>query len=202
MFSHKEEGYEMKRKHCKSVLSGALALVLCLSMLPVSAFAAGSLDHFKRTEEYQAGKFTDVASSAWYAESVETAFELDLVKGSSGTTFTPSGSITLGSVLALACRLHSIYNTGTSDFVQGEPWYQVYVDYAVKNGIITQGQYTNYNAAATRRQCAGILGKALPEEALPAIRAHFEEDTALLIKASHAMDFGWLVRQLSTVNDD
>lgn len=159
----------MKRKHCKSVLSGALALVLCLSMLPVSAFAAGSLDHFKRTEEYQTGKFTDVASSAWYAESVETAFELDLVKGSSGTTFTPSGSITLGSVLALACRLHSIYNTGTSDFVQGEPWYQVYVDYAVKNGIITQGQYTNYNAAATRRQCAGILGKALPEEALPAI---------------------------------
>lgn len=159
----------MKRQYCRSVLSAALALILCLGLLPVSAFAAGSLDYFKRVEDYPAGKFTDVASSAWYAESVETAYELDLVKGSSGTTFTPGGSITLGSVLALACRLHSIYNTGASDFVQGDPWYQVYVDYAVKNGIITQGQYTNYNAPATRRQCAGILGRALPEDALPAI---------------------------------
>ena len=159
----------MEQKHGRAVLSLALALVLCLGLLPGSAAAAGSLEHFKRTQTYQTGKFTDVASSAWYAESVETAFELDLVKGSSGTTFTPSGSITLGSVLALACRLHSIYHTGTSDFVQGEPWYQVYVDYAAANGIITQGQYADYNAAATRRQCAGILGKALPEEALPAI---------------------------------
>ena len=167
----------MKRQHCKSILSAALALILCLGLLPVSAFAAGSLDHFKRVEDYPAGKFTDVASSAWYAGSVETAYELDLVKGSSGTTFTPSGSITLGSVLALACRLHSIYNTGTSDFVQGDPWYQVYVDYAAKNGIITQGQYTNYNAPATRRQCAGILGRALPKEALPAINTI--EDGAL-----------------------
>jgi len=35
------------------------------------------------------------------------------------------------------------------------------------------------------------------EEALPFIRTQFTEDTAMLIKASHAMRFGWLVEQLS-----
>ena len=35
------------------------------------------------------------------------------------------------------------------------------------------------------------------EEALPAIRRHFEEDTAVLVKASHAMNFGALVAGLS-----
>jgi len=35
------------------------------------------------------------------------------------------------------------------------------------------------------------------EEALPVIRADFTGNTAMLIKASHAMQFGWLVEQLS-----
>lgn len=38
---------------------------------------------------------------------------------------------------------------------------------------------------------------ATKEEALPALREHFTEDTVMLIKASHAMEFDWLVEQLS-----
>ena len=75
----------------------------------------------------------------------------------------------MGSAIALACRLHSIYNTGAANFVQGDPWYQVYVDYAVSNGIITAGQFSDYNANATRRQFAAILAKALPSAELTAI---------------------------------
>ena len=95
-----------------------------------------------------------------------TAYELDLVKGVSDSRFNPSGNMTIAATVALACRLHSIYHTGTAEFVQGSPWYQVYVDYAVKNGIIRQNQFTNYNANATRRQFAAILAHALPETAL------------------------------------
>ena len=42
---------------------------------------------------------------------------------------------------------------------------------------------------------------ATKEEALPEIREQFGERTAMLIKASHAMHFGWLVEQLCSTND-
>lgn len=151
----------------KKTLSMLLALALLLAMVPTVALAAGAgLGNFQKTETYPSGRFTDVPEQAWYAETVKTAYELDLVKGVSDTTFNPSGNITVAATLALACRIHSIYQTGEADFVQGSPWYQVYVDYAVKNGIITANQFTNYNAAATRRQFAAILAKALPASAL------------------------------------
>ena len=156
----------MKRKKVISMLAAG---ALCLSLLPGAAFAAESMNNFKTGRTYADGQFTDVSPGSWYAGSVESAYELGLVSGTSQTTFDPNGSITVGSALALACRLHSIYYTGTADFVQGSPWYQVYVDYAVENGIIADGRYSDYNAAATRRQFAAILAKALPGSALTAI---------------------------------
>ena len=81
----------------------------------------------------------------------------------------PAGAAQTAETLALAARLHSIYHTGEAAFTQGSPWYQVYVDYAVENGIIAANSYSDYNAAATRSQFAAILAKALPEEALEAV---------------------------------
>ena len=143
----------------------ALALALVLSLLPNTALAAGDMGNFQRSQAYTAGQFTDVAQGEWYAESVKTAYELGLVKGSSDTTFAPGGSITVAATLALACRLHSIYETGAASFTQGDPWYQVYVDYAQQKGIFSAGAGVDFNAA-TRRQFASILAKALPAEAL------------------------------------
>ena len=40
---------------------------------------------------------------------------------------------------------------------------------------------------------------ATKEEALGAVRGHFAENSAMLIKASHAMNFGWLVEQLKSL---
>ena len=153
----------------KKICAGALALVMSVSMLPGVALAAESLDNFQRVNAYAAGTFTDVAADSWYADNVKDAYELDLVKGSSATTFSPTQNITIGSALALSCRLHSIYHTGKADFQQGEPWYQVYVDYAISNDIIASDEFTDYNATATRRQFAGILAKSLPSDALKVI---------------------------------
>ena len=154
----------------KRLISIALALVLALSILPTAALAAG-LTNFQKVNNDFSGKFADVVAGAWYTESVQTAYELGLVQGSGPNVFNPNGNITIGSALALACRLHSIYQTGSANFVQGNPWYQVYVDYAVANGIITAGQFSDYSANATRRQFAAILAKALPADALTAINA-------------------------------
>ena len=151
----------------KRILSLFLAAALACGLAP-AAFAAG-MDNFGTAQTYPAGKFTDVSDGAWYAQSVRTAYELGLVAGVSDTAFNPEGSITIGSTVALAARLHSIYTTGSADFTQGSPWYAVYVNYAVDNGILTLGQFNDYNANATRRQFAGILAKALPAEALEAV---------------------------------
>lgn len=125
------------------------------------------LNNFQKSDPYTPGQFTDVSGGDWYAASVQSAVEYGLMKGTSGTAFDPTGTISTAEALTLACRIHSTYHANQADFTQGEPWYQVYVDYAAANGIPTGG--TAYNAPATRQQVALMLAAALPAEALPAI---------------------------------
>ena len=171
----------------KKILSLLLALALLCGLMP-AALAAASMDNFRTAETYTAGKFTDVSDAAWYAGSVKTAYELGLVEGVSANSFNPNGNITIGSAIALAARLHRIYNVGSGNFIQGSPWYQVYVDYAVANGIITQGQFTDYNANATRRQFAGILAHALPAAELGAVNGVVDGDIPDLAAGSDGYD--------------
>ncbi len=156
----------MKKRILSLVLTGAL----CLSTA-APALAAG-LDNFSKVNTYTAGQFTDVPAGSWFAPNVQAAYELDLMTGSSETTFNPNGNLTVAEALVLACRLHrTSVGDGETFAADGGTWYQPYVDYAVKNGIITDGAYTDYTATATRAQFAAILAAALPDEALPAINS-------------------------------
>lgn len=137
----------------------------------VPAQASGSLDNFRKSQTYAPGQFADVPGSAWYAPSVQTAYELGLVAGTGAGTFAPSSSITIAETLVLACRLHDIYSGGSGQFTQGNPWYQVYVDYAAANGILSADAVADYTAPAGREVFAFILASALPESALPAINS-------------------------------
>lgn len=154
----------------KRILSLVLAGALCLSTA-APALAAG-LDNFGKVNTYTAGQFSDVPAGSWFAPNVQAAYELDLMTGSSATTFNPSGNLTIAEALVLACRLHSTYvGDGETFAPDGGTWYQPYVDYAVETGIIADGAYTDYTATATRAQFAAILAAALPDEALPAINS-------------------------------
>ena len=154
----------------KRILSLVLASALCLS-LTAPALAAG-LDNFSKVNTYTAGQFSDVPAGSWFAPNVQAAYELDLMTGSSETTFNPNGNLTIAEALVLACRLHSTYmGDGETFAVDGGTWYQPYVDYAVASSIITAGAYADYTATATRAQFAAILAAALPDEALPAINS-------------------------------
>ena len=108
----------MKQKKFISMLAAG---ALCLSLLPTSAFAAESMDNFKAERDYPAGQFTDVVAGSWYAGSVETAYELGLVEGTSKTTFSPTDPITISSTLALACRLYSTYYGDNADLHRRQP---------------------------------------------------------------------------------
>ncbi len=153
----------------KRILSILLSLLLLCSVMPVAFADGGSLSNFEKVRTYEVGQFTDNASGQWYTDSIISAYEFGLVNGKGDSKFDTFGNITIAETVALASRLHSIYYTGSGDFVQIDPWYEVYMDYAVENGIIEAGEYTNINKKATRAQFAEILAAALPDEALEAI---------------------------------
>ena len=153
----------------KRLISLALVLVMLLVTIPTAAAANPGFKNFKKVNTYEAGQFTDVPTNVWYAANVQKAYEFGLVKGTSETGFNPDGNITVAEMLALACRLNSIYNGKGSDFQQGDPWYQVYADYAEENGLLTNVSFQNYTDTATREQFAIIFASSLPDKALSAI---------------------------------
>ena len=159
-------------KFCQQVIneSGIVYIMHAYSTGYIHEEGAG-LENFLKSQTYTPGQFTDVPADAWYASSVQTAYELGLAAGVDTNTFAPTNPISIAETLVLACRLHSIYYGGDGQFTQGSPWYQVYVDYAAANGIIAAGAFTDYSAPANRQIFAYILANALPESALPAINS-------------------------------
>ena len=152
----------------KRIVSLLLAGVMAASALPGIASAAG-LSNFQKSNTYTPGQFADVPAGSWYAAGVQSAYELGLMTGTGANAFDPSGNLTLAETVVLAARLHSIYTGDGASFTGGAAWYQPYVGYAIQNGVIPSGAYSDYSATATRAQFASILAAALPSEALPAI---------------------------------
>ena len=124
-----------------------------------------SMSNFVKTKTYTSGMFTDVDENQWYGYTqykvIATAYEYNLMQGS-GNTFNPTGNMLLSEAITIAVRVHSIYNGGTGELTPGSPWYQVYVDYAITNGIINSGTFSDYNKPATRAEMAYIFSRALP----------------------------------------
>jgi len=154
----------------KKIVMCVFAIILCIGSSSINVLAQEnpSLNNFATINSYRQGQFIDVPSNVWFTENVATAYELGLMKGNSPSTFNPSGNVTLAETIAMAARIHSIYLTGTENFEQGTPWYQVYVDYALDNNIL-DNEYVDYSRSATRAEFAQILSNSLPEEALSEI---------------------------------
>ena len=139
----------------------------CAGMGLLSGFAAEpSIPGFKRTRDYKPGQFNDINESAWYGlyqqRVIANAYEFGLMQGSGGA-FKPNGDMTIAEAVAIAARIHNIYNGGTGEFKQGVPWHQVYVDYAIENGMIGGDTFKNYGAKAVRAEIAYIFSRSLPE---------------------------------------
>lgn len=152
----------------KKLLSLVLTLSLVFGLSVSASAAANSMNNFKKTETY-GNQFTDVAASYWAAASVKTCYEYGLMQGYDADSFVPKGNLTVAQAIVMADRVHEIYTAGQSTLTNGTPWYQPYVDYALDNGIIKNGDFTNYNAQVTRAQMAYIFCNALPASTLPAI---------------------------------
>ena len=124
---------------------------------------ANSFKVFQKVNTYESGQFTDVDKNAWYGfnqqKSVASVYEYSLMKGVNAANFNPSGNMTIAEAITIAARVHSIYKGVSVDFTQSEPWYQVYADYAVDNGIISAADFPDIDKAATRAEMAYIFSR-------------------------------------------
>ena len=151
----------------KRLLSLLLSAALLCGALP-TAFAG--YENFTLKTTYTDGRFSDVSSSDWFYENVRASYEYDLINGYNDGKFHPNENLTIGQAIKLAACLNSLYSSGTADFASSTPWYQTYVDYARRNGILTR-TFADYDAHASRREFAAVLAGALPRGAIQPINS-------------------------------
>ena len=111
---------------------------------------------------YYSNPFSDVAKAAWYAPAVKQCYEFDIITGANGI-FDPAGTLSVAQALAIVDRIHGIYTTGADQLTgSGWRWYDPYVAYAVKNGIINETTFDSYTRPITRGEAAYLFSRALP----------------------------------------
>lgn len=71
----------------------------------------------------------------------------------------------------MADEVYDIYHGGNGliEATDGGNWYDTYISYAVKNGIITKDEFHDYTVNATKAAMALIFAASLPESELVAI---------------------------------
>lgn len=110
--------------------------------------------------------FKDVNRSDWFYDEVRDAWENGLIDGVTATEFQPSKNLTVAEAIKLAAVLYQKDNEGKVTLTNGTAnWYDTYVDYAVKNGVI-DAKYQKYtraqmDAAVTRAEFVAIFYGAM-----------------------------------------
>ena len=176
----------------KTNLKRVFVGVLCAASLTLCTNAA-----FTKTNTYTKGQFKDVKDTAWYEKEVASAFELGFMNGTASDVFSPDGNVTVAQGITMASRVNASYN-GKEVTGSGKTWYDAYVDYAKANGIITDGQFDDYNRNITRAEMATLFANAVPEKEFAAkndvkfvpdvnIAASYAEDILMLYKAGVVM---------------
>jgi len=147
--------------------------LLCIMMVFATVFAlqAQGQGNFSKNRSFSDAEFTDLDVSQWYYTEVSSAYELSLMNGKGNGTFDPSGSVTVAEAIALAARMNSLYQGGDGSFAQGEIWYQVYVEYALEQGIVKAGQFDTYMRNIKRSEMIQLFANALPQDFFTAINA-------------------------------
>lgn len=133
------------------------------AMAAVSVLTAGA-EGFDKKFTYAEGTFTDVPDSEWYAAEVKSAYELGFMNGVGEGAFSPDGNVTVAEAITMASRVNASFTGKTIDG-SSDPWYRIYVDYAVSNGIIPQDRFSDadYERNIKRSEMAEVFYKGVPE---------------------------------------
>ena len=116
--------------------------------------------------------FLDADESAWYGSQqqgvIKSVVQLGIMNGYTDGTFHPIGNITLSEAIKMAAVVHATCNNQTISFSasDGGKWYDAYLNYCVKNRIVSSDEYSSHDAYATRAQIAHIFAKATSDFAV------------------------------------
>lgn len=102
---------------------------------------------FEKLQEYS---FTDVQSTAWYAEAVQYVVKEGLMNGTSSDKFSPNGDTTRGMIVTILYRLAGNPEVESD----GKTWWSDARVWAMKNGV---SDGTNMDKSITREQLATML---------------------------------------------
>lgn len=141
-----------------------LFLIVCMLLFHqiVPIYGASGYDNFTTKRIYS--EFMDVSQSDWFYPNVQTAFELNLMKGVTLDTFQPKGNLTVAQAITLAVRINEIYHNSSkkTESASSGAWYLPFVSEADKLGLIYDQNFSDYNKAITRSEFARIFVKVLP----------------------------------------
>lgn len=105
--------------------------------------------------------FTDVSSSAWYADAVRYVYKNGMMNGTSDTEFSPNATTNRAMLVTILHRLENTPSAAASSFtdVVSGSYYADAVNWAAANGIVNGITATSFapNTAITREQMATIL---------------------------------------------
>ena len=116
--------------------------------------------------------FLDADESAWYGSQqqgvIKSVVQLGIMNGYTDGTFHPIGNITLSEAIKMAAVVHATCNNQSISFSasDGGKWYDAYLNYCVKNRIVSSDEYSSLDAYATRAQIAHIFAKATSDFAV------------------------------------
>lgn len=137
----------------KRIISLLLVVSMVLSLLPVSALAAGTKDTAADSP------FTDVKPGDWCYDAVLYAKANGFFSGTSETTFSPNGTMTRGMFVTVLGRMAGIDpakyggDTGFTDVPEGM-YYAPYVKWAAQYGI------TGGTVSADGQGCGDMVHRA------------------------------------------
>lgn len=113
--------------------------------------------------------FADVTGTDWFSLWVDIAYNTGIMAGTGGNLFEPGRVITVAEALQMAANMDSRYrgdNFHTTAHVS-KPWYNDAVSYCLASGIISGGDFDNYEREITRRELAQVFAATSLAKSLP-----------------------------------
>ncbi|MBR0326894.1 MAG: S-layer homology domain-containing protein, partial [Clostridia bacterium] len=147
----------------KRFLSLLIALSMLLSIVPVTAFASSD------SKSILVNPFDDVKDGDWFYDAVQYARINGFFRGTTDTTFDPSGTMTRGMFITVLGRMAGVdttqYNGEMHPFadIKSDMYYAPYVAWAVKYNIAQGTGDSNFSpdALITREQMATFFVRYL-----------------------------------------
>lgn len=151
--------------------------------LPLKPADNSSLGNFVLSNyEVYAKAYADVDSSSWYGADkqgiVPRVSAYGIMRGKNHS-FNPNGTLTVAQAIKMVAVCHNIYAGGAGTFQQGNPWYQIYADYTLSEGIMQKGQFSDDSRPITREEMASLFARALPKDEFTAVNSGVPADAVV-----------------------